>query len=68
MTGDLYQSPLPYGATYEESSSDGVTPRPHWEHLMEALRTIGPEELRHLRTRAESCIRENGITYNIYGD
>ncbi len=68
MTGDLYQSPLLYGATYEESSSDGVTPRPHWTHLMESLRDLGPEELERLRTRAERRIRENGITYNIYGD
>ena len=68
MTGDLYQSALRYGATYEESSGDGVTPRPHWLHLMEWLRTIGPEELGHRWARAERRIRENGITYNIYGD
>ncbi len=68
MTGDLYQSPLLYGATYEESSSDGVTPRPHWTNLMESLRTLGPEELERLRARAERRIRENGITYNLYGD
>ena len=68
VTGDLYQSPLRYGATYEESSGDGVTPRPHWAHLMESLRVIGPEELGHRCARAERRIRENGITYNIYGD
>ena len=68
MTGDLYQSPLRYGATFEESSTDGVTPRPHWAHLMESLRLIGPEELGHRCERAERRIRENGITYNIYGD
>ena len=68
MIADLYQSTLRYGATYEESSSNGVTPRPHWAHLMEWLRTIGPEELGARRARAERRIRENGITYNIYGD
>ncbi len=68
MIGDLYQSPLRYGATYEESSADGVTPRPHWAHLMESLRALGPEELGHLRGLADRRIRENGITYNIYGD
>jgi uncharacterized circularly permuted ATP-grasp superfamily protein/uncharacterized alpha-E superfamily protein len=68
MTGDLYQSPLRYGGTYEESSSDGVTPRPHWAHLLESLRAIGPEELGHRWARAERRIRENGITYNVYGD
>ena len=30
---------------YDELSADGVTPRPHWGHLIESLREIGPEEL-----------------------
>jgi len=68
MSGDLYQTPLHYGASYDELSADGVTPRPHWAHLMESLQAIGPEELGRRWTRAERRIRENGITYNIYGD
>jgi uncharacterized circularly permuted ATP-grasp superfamily protein/uncharacterized alpha-E superfamily protein len=68
MTGDLYQSPLPYGGTYEESSADGITPRRHWAGLMESLRSIGPEELEQRWAHAERRIRENGITYNIYDD
>ncbi len=68
MTGDLYQSPFRYGQTYEESSADGVVPRPHWAHLMQSLRSIGPEEIGRRWERAERRIRENGITYNIYGD
>ena len=68
MTVDLYQTPLRYGAAYDELSADGVTPRPHWAHMMESLREIGPEELGRRWSRAERRIRENGITYNIYGD
>lgn len=68
MTGDLYQSPLRYGSTYEESSVDGITPRPHWERLMESLRELGPTELGVRWAQAERRIRDNGITYNIYGD
>jgi uncharacterized circularly permuted ATP-grasp superfamily protein/uncharacterized alpha-E superfamily protein len=68
MTVDLYQSPLRYGAAYDESSADGVVPRPHWEHFMESLRATGPEELGRRWARAERRIRENGITYNIYSD
>ena len=41
MSGDLYQSPLRYGVTYEEASEDGVTPREHWVELMESLRRLG---------------------------
>ena len=45
MTVDLYQTSLHYAAAYDELSADGVTPRPHWAHLMESFREIGPEEL-----------------------
>jgi uncharacterized circularly permuted ATP-grasp superfamily protein/uncharacterized alpha-E superfamily protein len=68
MTADLYQIPLRYGDAYDELSADGVTPRPHWANLIESLREIGPEELGRRGLRAERRIRENGITYNIYGD
>src|ERR1017187_3315094 len=68
MTTDLYQTQLPYGHAYNESSADGVTPRPHWAQLMEALAEIGPEELGRRWGRAERRIRENGITYNVYSD
>ena len=68
MIADLYQSTLRYGAAYEESSADGINPRPHWTALMESLRTIGPAELARRWALAERRIRENGITYNIYGD
>jgi uncharacterized circularly permuted ATP-grasp superfamily protein/uncharacterized alpha-E superfamily protein len=68
MIVDLNQHPLRYGNAYDELSTDGVNPRPHWAHLMESLQTIGPEELGRRWARAERRIRENGITYNIYGD
>jgi uncharacterized circularly permuted ATP-grasp superfamily protein/uncharacterized alpha-E superfamily protein len=68
MNPDLYQTPLRYGGAYDELSTDGVTPRPHWAHLMESLLAIGPEELGRRWGRAERRIRENGITYNIYSD
>ena len=68
MTVDLYQTPLRYGRAYDELSADGVTPRPHWARIMKSFRAIGPEELGRRWERAERRIRENGITYNIYGD
>ena len=68
MIGDLYQSDLRFGASYEELSADGIHPRPQWAPLLESLRTIGTEELARRWALAERRIRENGITYNIYGD
>ena len=68
MIEDLGQIQLRYRAVYDELSADGVTPRPHWAHLMESLRAIGHDELGRRWNRAERRIRENGITYNIYSD
>jgi uncharacterized circularly permuted ATP-grasp superfamily protein/uncharacterized alpha-E superfamily protein len=68
LIGDLYQSALHYGDTFDESSADGVRPRAHWEPLMESLHGLGVEELGRRWALAERRIRENGITYNIYGD
>ena len=68
MTVDLYQNPLRYGRAYDELSSDGVTPRPHWARIMKSFRAIGHEELGRRWEHAERRIRENGITYNIYSD
>ncbi len=68
MTVDLSQPPLRYADAYDELSADGVSPRPHWSRLMESLQAIGPEELGRRWARAERRIRENGITYNVYGD
>ena len=46
-----------------------MTPRPHWAGLMESLRDPRPCRARPpLGPQAERRIRENGITYNIYGD
>ena len=68
MIADLLQISLRDPAVYDELSADGVNPRPHWRGLIESLHTLGPEELSTRWARAERRIRENGVTYNIYGD
>jgi len=65
---DITQSFLRYGTTYDESSADGVSPRPYWASLMESLEVLGTEELARRASLAERRIRENGITYNMYAD
>lgn len=65
---DLLQLPLPGPPVYDEVSEDGVRPRAHWQHFIQAIRTLGDEELTRRWQRAERRIRENGVTYNIHGD
>jgi uncharacterized circularly permuted ATP-grasp superfamily protein/uncharacterized alpha-E superfamily protein len=68
MLGDLLQIPFADTSVYNELAPDGVTPRAHWAPFIEALESIGPDELARRWERAERRIRENGVTYNIYTD
>ena len=42
--------------------------RPHWRTFFEQLEAIGLPELRQRWEEAQHLIRENGVTYNVYGD
>lgn len=42
--------------------------RPHWRKLMGALEGIGRDELGRRWRDAARLLRENGVTYNVYGD
>ena len=68
MTVELYHPPLKHREAYNESLESGGEHRPHWAPLLQALEKIGTAELTRRWARAERRIRENGITYNIYGD
>jgi uncharacterized circularly permuted ATP-grasp superfamily protein/uncharacterized alpha-E superfamily protein len=46
----------------------GVGIRPHWHYLMNALNGMGGAELQNRRVEAWRQIRENDVTYNIYGE
>jgi len=64
---DAYHPPHEHREPYDEST-EGGQPRPHWAPLTHALNEIGSLELARRWARAERRIRENGITYNVYGD
>ena len=42
--------------------------RPHWRQLMGALQRLGRDEALRRWREADRLIRENGVTYNVYGD
>ncbi|MEI6145531.1 MAG: circularly permuted type 2 ATP-grasp protein [Methylococcales bacterium] len=41
---------------------------PYWQRLMTAFDTMGTEQLEMRRREAQRLLRENGVTYNVYGD
>ncbi len=42
--------------------------RPQWMRLMQGLDQLGPKNLARQRQEARRLLRENGVTYNVYGD
>ena len=42
--------------------------QPHWKSFLESLDLLGLPELTRRWNEAQHLIRENGVTYNVYGD
>lgn len=40
----------------------------HWGYLLESLKTLGPQALGERHDKAQRILRDDGATYNIYGD
>jgi uncharacterized circularly permuted ATP-grasp superfamily protein/uncharacterized alpha-E superfamily protein len=59
-------SPAP--GIYDEMMSAPGTFRRHWDAYAASISALGAEELAHRWKTARQRIRENGVTYNVYGD
>jgi len=53
---------------YDEMWSKANKPHPHWEYFIESLQRLGLDEMERRRGDAQRILRENGVTYNVYGD
>ena len=53
---------------YDEMYANKVKVLPYWERFMAALDSMGTENLELRRKEAQRLLRENGVTYNVYGD
>jgi uncharacterized circularly permuted ATP-grasp superfamily protein/uncharacterized alpha-E superfamily protein len=53
---------------YDEMYATENKVLPYWERFMDALETMGSEKLELRRREAQRLLRENGVTYNVYGD
>lgn len=47
---------------------DGKAVHPHWAYFIKSLQDLGFDEMERRRQEANRLLRENGVTYNIYGD
>jgi len=68
-TGDIgaqfYATKL---GVYDEMLAKEHKVLPYWERFMDAIATLGSEQLELRRREAQRLLRENGVTYNVYGD
>ena len=53
---------------YDEMYATENKALPHWVRFMAALDAMGGEKLEQRRREAQRLLRENGVTYNVYGD
>jgi uncharacterized circularly permuted ATP-grasp superfamily protein len=53
---------------YDEMCGAPGILRPHWDKFIHSLSALGDQELTRRWRTAKQRIRENGVTYNVYGD
>ena len=63
----LAQYRFPEGS-FDEMCLPAGQLRPHWEYLARSLQAMGPAELMRRSQDARHQLRDNGVTYNAYGD
>src|SRR6202051_1966695 len=69
MNGPLLSTGYPQTAgVYDEMSAALGVLRPHWNMFINSLSALRSQELARRWRTARQRIRENGVTYNVYGD
>ena len=64
LVGDYTPAP----GVYDEMLTASGTLRPIWEPYISSVDSLGSDELARRWKTARQRIRENGVTYNVYGD
>jgi uncharacterized circularly permuted ATP-grasp superfamily protein/uncharacterized alpha-E superfamily protein len=66
---DLSAAPYgPPGGAYDEIYLPDGQPRAHWRYLAPALLALGPQELERRADEIRRLVREQGVSYHVYGD
>jgi uncharacterized circularly permuted ATP-grasp superfamily protein/uncharacterized alpha-E superfamily protein len=54
--------------SYDELQGEDGTLRPHWQTFFQSFSELGREEILNRNQDVLRFLKENGVTYNIYGD
>lgn len=65
LVGDTYRQGI-HG--WDELLTGAGDVRPGWQKMMDAINTLGADELEKRQADARRLLRENGVTYTVYGD
>jgi uncharacterized circularly permuted ATP-grasp superfamily protein/uncharacterized alpha-E superfamily protein len=63
-----WQYQPPSGGHWDEAVDASGAPRRHWTRLAAGLRRMGNQEFTRRWDAGQRLIRDNGVTYNVYGD
>jgi uncharacterized circularly permuted ATP-grasp superfamily protein len=58
----------PLQGSFDEMCEAGGGIRKHWAYLAQTVQSLGSVELQRRGHEARRLLRENGVTYNVYGD
>ncbi|MEA3277851.1 MAG: circularly permuted type 2 ATP-grasp protein [Pseudomonadota bacterium] len=59
---------MPTAGSFDEMRDPAGELRSHWQYLLGAVHALGPRGIEERRREARRLIRDNGVTYNVYGD
>jgi uncharacterized circularly permuted ATP-grasp superfamily protein/uncharacterized alpha-E superfamily protein len=68
VSGTDWLSYLPKPSAHDELFDSSGVVRPHWQVFLNSVRDLGQAELIRRWEEVKHLIRENGVTYNVYGD
>src|ERR1700704_6592750 len=54
--------------SYDELQGDDGNLRPHWKTFFQSFAELGKDEILNRNQDVLRFLKENGVTYNIYGD
>ncbi len=64
----LFQNYFSTGYVHDELLENNGSLRPHWETFFDSFNQLGQEEIQNRSQDILRLLKENGVTYNIYGD
>src|SRR5450631_1605083 len=68
QTEALIQNYFSADYSYDESLGKDGDLRPHWENFFQSFGGLGQEDVQNRQYELLRLLKENGVTYNIYGD